>query len=54
MELKLPGTALAEELYRAVAAEGHARDGTQALILGLARMSGIEWQTPKTKGTPAS
>lgn len=41
--LALPGLALAEQLYRAVAAQGHARDGTHALILALAGLSGIDW-----------
>jgi 3-hydroxyisobutyrate dehydrogenase len=45
MELQLPGLALAETLYRSVVAQGHARDGTQALILALAEMSAIEWPT---------
>jgi 3-hydroxyisobutyrate dehydrogenase len=43
MELALPGLALAEQLYRAVAAQGGARRGTHALMLALARLSGIEW-----------
>ncbi|MBX6312267.1 MAG: NAD(P)-dependent oxidoreductase [Isosphaeraceae bacterium] len=45
MNLALPGLALAEQLYRAVAAQGHARDGTHALMLALARLSAIDWQT---------
>ena len=44
MGLTLPGLALAEQLYRAVAAQGHARDGTHALMLALAKMSGIDWK----------
>lgn len=43
MNLSLPGLALAEQLYRAVAAQGHARDGTQALILALADLSRVAW-----------
>jgi 3-hydroxyisobutyrate dehydrogenase len=43
MDLKLPGLALVAELYQAVAEQGHARDGTQALQLALASMSGIDW-----------
>jgi 3-hydroxyisobutyrate dehydrogenase len=43
MGLALPGLALAEQLYRAVAAQGHARDGTHALILALAGLSAIDW-----------
>jgi 3-hydroxyisobutyrate dehydrogenase len=44
MKLALPGLALAEQLYRAVDAQGHGRDGTQALILALARISHIDWK----------
>jgi 3-hydroxyisobutyrate dehydrogenase len=43
MSLALPGLALAEQLYRAVAAQGHARDGTHALILALSSLSGLDW-----------
>ena len=41
--LALPGLALAEQLYRALAAQGHARDGTHALLLALARLSAVDW-----------
>ncbi len=44
MGLALPGLALAEQLYRAVQAQGHGRDGTHALILALASLSAIDWQ----------
>jgi 3-hydroxyisobutyrate dehydrogenase len=44
MHLNLPGLELAERLYRGVAAQGHARSGTQALIQALATMNGMEWQ----------
>jgi 3-hydroxyisobutyrate dehydrogenase len=44
MRLALPGLALAHQLYIALAAQGHARDGTHALELALANMSGIDWQ----------
>jgi 3-hydroxyisobutyrate dehydrogenase len=43
MNLALPGVALAEQLYRALAAQGHGRDGTHALILALAALNGCEW-----------
>jgi 3-hydroxyisobutyrate dehydrogenase len=43
MQLCLPGLALAEQLYRAVAAQGYARKGTHALMLALAKLSGINW-----------
>jgi 3-hydroxyisobutyrate dehydrogenase len=44
MGLSLPGLALAKQLYVSLAAQGHARDGTHALELALARMSGIDWK----------
>jgi 3-hydroxyisobutyrate dehydrogenase len=48
MKLALPGLALAEQLYRAVEAQGHGRKGTHALMLALASLSNIDW-----KGTPS-
>lgn len=48
MKLAMPGLALAEQLYRAVEAQGHGRKGTHALMLALARLSNIEWA-----GTPS-
>jgi 3-hydroxyisobutyrate dehydrogenase len=44
MGLALPGLALAQQLYLALAAQGHARDGTHALELALAGLSGIDWR----------
>jgi len=44
MRLALPGLALAEQLYRAVEAQGLGRGGTQALMIALARLSATEWQ----------
>ncbi|MEO1525141.1 MAG: NAD(P)-dependent oxidoreductase [Planctomycetota bacterium] len=44
MNLALPGLALGYQLYNAVAAQGHSRDGTQSLILALAKMNGVDWQ----------
>lgn len=43
MGLAMPGLALAEQLYRAVAAQGKGRKGTQALILALADLSRVGW-----------
>ncbi len=43
MKLSLPGLALAEQLYVAAQAQGHGRDGTQALLLALAAMSDVSW-----------
>ena len=39
MNLALPGLALVHQLFVAVAAQGHGRSGTQALMLALERMS---------------
>jgi 3-hydroxyisobutyrate dehydrogenase len=42
--LSMPGLALANQLYLALAAQGYARSGTHALELALAKLSGIDWQ----------
>jgi 3-hydroxyisobutyrate dehydrogenase len=44
MGLALPGLALAEQLYRAVEAQGFGRKGTQALVLALAHLSAVHWK----------
>ncbi len=44
MRLSLPGLGLAHQLYQAVAAHGHDRCGTQALLLGLAQLNNIDWK----------
>lgn len=44
MGISMPGLALAHQLYVALAAQGHQRDGTHALELALASMSGIDWR----------
>ena len=44
MHLALPGLALAHQLYLALQAQGHGRQGTHALQLALANLSGIDWQ----------
>lgn len=44
MGLCLPGLALSHQLYVALKAQGHGRDGTHALELALARLSGIDWK----------
>jgi 3-hydroxyisobutyrate dehydrogenase len=43
MGLELPGVALAHDLYTTLAEHGHYRDGTQALILEVARRNGMDW-----------
>lgn len=45
LQLSLPGLALAQQLYLAVAANGHAKSGTQALLLALASLSAIDWKS---------
>jgi 3-hydroxyisobutyrate dehydrogenase len=45
MGLALPGLALAHQLYIALKAQGHGRDGTHALQLALASLSNIDWKT---------
>src|SRR5947199_2426920 len=53
MRLALPGLALAEQLYLALAAQGGGRKGTHALVLALARLSGVEWSaTPSAPPPP--
>lgn len=41
--LSLPGLALSEQLYLSVKAKGWGRNGTHALMLALAEMSGLDW-----------
>lgn len=43
MGLSMPGLALAEQLYQSVKAKGWGKNGTHALMLALAEMSGVEW-----------
>ncbi len=45
MGISLPGLALAEQLYRSVQAQGWGRNGTHALTLALAAMSGFDWRS---------
>jgi 3-hydroxyisobutyrate dehydrogenase len=47
MGLALPGLALAEQLYEAVAAQGHGRKGTHSLMLALAKLSAVDWHPRK-------
>jgi len=44
MGLSMPGLALAHQLYVALKAQGHGRDGTHSLILALASLSNIDWR----------
>jgi len=43
MQLSVPGLALAHQLYVALQAQGGGRNGTQALLLALAKLSDVEW-----------
>ncbi|MCP4787617.1 MAG: NAD(P)-dependent oxidoreductase [Fuerstiella sp.] len=42
--LSMPGLALGHQLYLALQAQGHGRDGTHALQLALASLSNIDWK----------
>lgn len=44
MKIVMPGLALAHQLYIALSAQGHGHDGTHALELALAKMSGFDWK----------
>jgi 3-hydroxyisobutyrate dehydrogenase len=44
MGLAMPGLALAQQLYVALKAQGHGRDGTHSLMLALASLSNIDWK----------
>ncbi|MBL8853403.1 MAG: NAD(P)-dependent oxidoreductase [Planctomycetaceae bacterium] len=54
MGLLLPGLALAEQLYLATAAAGWERNGTQALLLALARVSNVSWPNGPEPRPPQS
>ena len=41
MSLVLPGLSLVHQLYLAVQAQGHGKLGTQALMLALQQLSGV-------------
>lgn len=43
MQLSAPGLALAHQLYIGLQAQGGGRNGTQALLLALARLSDVDW-----------
>jgi len=42
MGLALPGLALVHQLYVAVKAQGHAKSGTQALMLALRQLNSLK------------
>lgn len=43
MKIAVPGLALARQLYVALQAQDGGRNGTQALLLALARLSDVDW-----------
>ena len=45
MRLAMPGLALAHQLYLALEAQGHGRDGTHSLELALAGLSNVDWKS---------
>jgi 3-hydroxyisobutyrate dehydrogenase len=45
LNLTLPGLSLAESLYRALGAQGGNLQGTQALQIALAQLSGLDWNS---------
>ncbi len=47
MQLSAPGLALAHQLYVALQAQGGGRNGTQALLLALAKLSDVDWPSSK-------
>lgn len=47
LRLALPGLAQARQLYEAVRAQGHARLGTQALLLALEQLNGVANPPPR-------
>ncbi len=53
MHIAAPGLALAHQLYVALQGLGRGKNGTQALLLALAELSGIEWG-PGADGDRAS
>jgi 3-hydroxyisobutyrate dehydrogenase len=44
MRIVLPGLTAAEQMYRAMQAQGQGSKGTQSLVLGLAALSGKQWR----------
>lgn len=46
MGLAMPGLALASQLYQSVAALGHSREGTHALMLALEAINGVSDVAP--------
>ncbi|HTN76282.1 MAG TPA: NAD(P)-dependent oxidoreductase [Pirellulaceae bacterium] len=47
MGLAMPGLALAKQLYLGLQSQGYGRNGTHALQIALASLSGIDWKNRK-------
>ncbi len=47
MNIALPGLALANQLYISLQAQGHSRDGVQALQLALGKLANVDWKNRK-------
>ena len=45
MQLSLPGLALAKQLYVALQAQGSGRKGTHSLVLAVASLSDVDWES---------
>jgi 3-hydroxyisobutyrate dehydrogenase len=52
MSLSLPGLGLAEQLYVAASGQGLGQKGTHALVLALARLSGVQWPAAGAQPAP--
>jgi 3-hydroxyisobutyrate dehydrogenase len=52
MRLSMPTLGLVEQLCVALQAAGHGRQGTQALMLLLAELNGVEWSSPAGGAEP--
>ncbi|MEO2017026.1 MAG: NAD(P)-dependent oxidoreductase [Fuerstiella sp.] len=50
--LSMPGLALGHQLYLALQAQGHGRDGTHALQLALASLSNVNWKDRNQHNAP--
>jgi 3-hydroxyisobutyrate dehydrogenase len=54
MRVSMPGLALVHQLYVALQARGHGRDGTQALIHALGALSDIDWPPGGGQSSPGA
>ena len=50
LDLPLPAAALAAELFRSAAVNGHGRDGTQAISRIYQMLAGIDYSSPSPPG----